>query len=62
MIDILIKSALDDIPGVGPAKRDMLLKQFGSVAKIKKLTVEQLLEVKGVSEKLAQAIVNKLKS
>ena len=55
-----IKSALDDIPGVGPAKRDMLLKQFGSVAKIKKLSVEQLREVKGVSEKLAQAIVNGL--
>lgn len=56
-----IKSVLDDIPGVGPAKRNMLLKKFGSVAKIKKLTLEQLIEVKGISPKLAAMIYKSLK-
>lgn len=55
-----IKSALDDIPGVGPAKRQLLLTEFGSVEQIRKLTVEELSAVKGVTPKLAQAILQKL--
>ncbi len=57
-----IKSALDDIPGVGPAKRQLLLTEFGSVERIRKLTVEELSAVKGVTPKLAQAILQKLTS
>ncbi len=57
-----IKSALDDIPGVGPAKRQLLLTEFGSVEQIRKLTVEELSAVKGVTPKLAQAILQKLTS
>ncbi len=55
-----IKSVLDDIPGIGPKKKKLLLNKFGSVANIKKLTVEQLIEVKGITEKLAEIILKKL--
>ncbi|MBK7143522.1 MAG: excinuclease ABC subunit UvrC [bacterium] len=55
-----IKSALDDIPGVGPAKRQLLLTEFGSVERIRKLSVEDLTQIKGITPKLAQAILQKL--
>jgi len=55
-----IKSALDDIPGIGPARREALLKRFGSVANIKKLTVDQLSELKGITPKLAEVILKHL--
>jgi len=51
-----IKSALDDIPGVGPAKRAALLKHFGSVKQIKAASVEELAAAPGISEKLAGVI------
>jgi len=56
-----IKSALDDIPGIGPAKRNLLLKKFGSVTRIKKATLEQLCEIKGINESLARTIQKQLK-
>jgi excinuclease ABC subunit C len=56
-----IASRLDAIPGVGPAKRDALLKHFGSVKRIREATTEQLTEVKGVNRKLAEAIKTYLK-
>jgi len=57
-----IKSKLDDIPGVGPARRNALLRQFGSVQGIREATVEQLAEVKGISRSLAEKITAALKS
>ncbi len=50
------KSELDDIKGIGEAKKKALLKHFGSVEKIKKASVEELMEVKGINEKLAHII------
>ena len=55
-----IKSALDDIPGIGPAKRGLLLNRFGSVEEIKKAAVEDLVVLKGINEKLAQKILKVL--
>lgn len=52
----LIKSVLDDIPGIGAAKRKKLLRHFGSVKKIREATKEELLKVKGLSERDAKAI------
>jgi len=57
-----IKSALDDIPGVGPSRRAALLRKFGSVARLKKATVEEISEVKNISPVLAQRISKTLKS
>ncbi|MFH2056308.1 MAG: excinuclease ABC subunit UvrC [bacterium] len=56
-----IKSALDDIPGIGPAKRQMLLKEFGSVKRIRDATIEQLTAMRGINEKLARVILKALK-
>jgi excinuclease ABC subunit C len=49
-------SALDEVPGLGPAKRKALLKHFGSVKKIRAATVEELVQVPGVGPALAETI------
>lgn len=51
-----VHSALDDIPGIGPAKRKILLKHFGSISKIKDATIEELAAVPGVSQKNAEVV------
>jgi len=45
-----LRSALDDIPGIGPAKRKALLVYFGSLQKIALASVEELRQVRGISE------------
>ena len=51
-----IGSVLDNIEGIGPAKRNALLSSFASVEDIKKADVETLMKVKGITEKHARAI------
>ncbi|HWR82349.1 MAG TPA: helix-hairpin-helix domain-containing protein, partial [Candidatus Deferrimicrobium sp.] len=55
-----VKSALDDVPGVGPARRDLLLKTFGSVDRIRRLSAQELAAVRGVNVKLAETILSVL--
>jgi excinuclease ABC subunit C len=57
-----IKSALDDIAGVGKSRRELLLKEFGSVERIKQATAEDLARVRGISVTLAQKILTALAS
>ncbi|MEA4923183.1 MAG: excinuclease ABC subunit UvrC [Eubacteriaceae bacterium] len=52
-----LRSVLDEIPGVGPVKRNALLAELGSVENIRKADVEQLLKADGITEKLAKAII-----
>ena len=52
------KSELDDIKGIGEAKKKALLKHFGSVEKIKNASIEELIEVKGINKELAEKIKN----
>ena len=54
----MTKSALDDIKGIGKVKKQTLLKQFGSVEKIKQATIEELMQVKGITKELAQKLKN----
>jgi excinuclease ABC subunit C len=51
-----LRSALDEIPGVGPALKKALVEHFGSVAAIRAATAEQLCDVKGIGPALAQRI------
>ena len=54
----ITKSELDDIKGIGEAKKQALLKTFGSVEKIKQASVEELMKVKGITENLAKSLKN----
>lgn len=47
----IIKSALQDIPGIGKVKQGRLLKHFGSVKRIQEASAEELLAVKGITKK-----------
>jgi excinuclease ABC subunit C len=51
-----LASELDAIPGIGPVRRRALLKAFGSLARIRTASVEQLAEVPGISRSLAEAV------
>jgi len=55
------ESLLDDCPGVSPSKKKALLKKFGSVARIKEATVEQIAEMSGFSVKSAEGILGYLR-
>lgn len=57
----IAKSSLDEIKGIGPKKKQELLKKFGSVEGIKKARIEELLEIKGINIDLAQEIKKQLK-
>ncbi len=50
------KSVLDEIEGIGPAKKKALLMKFGSVENMRKSSIEELLEVKGINKEIAERI------
>ncbi len=52
------ESALDEIPGVGERKKELLLKTFGSVRRISAATKEEVMAVSGITEELAEAILS----
>ena len=52
----MTKSELDDIEGIGKVKREALLKKFGTIEKIKQASIEELVEVKGITKNLAKKI------
>jgi len=49
---------LDDCPGVSRLRKQQLLKQFGSVARLRKATLEEIAAVPGVGVRLAQQVVD----
>lgn len=56
-----LHSALDDIPGIGPRKKQDLLVRFGSVEAIRRAKLEDLTQVRGISEMLAHRIQHGLR-
>jgi excinuclease ABC subunit C len=50
------RSILDDIPGVGPARRKALLDHFGSLEAVKKAGLDDLIAVQGIPRSSAEAI------
>jgi excinuclease ABC subunit C len=55
-------SVLDDVPGLGPARRAALIKHFGSVRKLGAASVEEIAAVPGIGPKLAVTITAALGS
>ena len=51
-----VHSILDDIPGIGPARRKALMKTFKSIENIREATVEELQNVPAITEKTAKNI------
>lgn len=52
----MTKSELDIIEGIGETRKNALLKKFGSVAKIKEASIEEIAEVSGINLELAEKI------
>ena len=55
-----LASILEQIPGIGPTRRKALLAHFGSIDAIRQASIEDLLEVKGMTRDVAQAIKDSL--
>lgn len=56
-----VKSPLDEIPGVGPRRKRMLLRLFGSVDRIREASLEELASVPTMTRKLAQQVLDYLR-
>ena len=50
------KSVLEEIAGVGPKRRQSILRQFGGIQGLARAGVEDIARVEGISRKLAQEI------
>ena len=48
-----LRSAIDDIEGIGPVRRRALLRHFGSLRRIREATVEDIAQVKGLNRDMA---------
>jgi excinuclease ABC subunit C len=57
---VMLESLLDEIPGLGSARRTALLDRFGSVTAIRKAAVSELATTPGIGEKLAETIAQSL--
>ena len=53
-------SALDNIPGLGEVRRKALLRQFGSVKRLRSASAEEIADVQGIGPSLAQTIASRL--
>ena len=51
-----VHSVLDDIPGIGPARRKALMKQFKGLEAIKEASIEELARVESMNEKAAAQV------
>jgi excinuclease ABC subunit C len=52
----MTKSVLDEISGIGESRKISLMKHFEKIENVKRASVEELCEVKGISEKIAEKI------
>jgi excinuclease ABC subunit C len=53
-------SVLDDIPGLGPARRKRLLKEVGGVQAVKAASLDTLKDLPWLPDKVAEAIYKKV--
>jgi len=52
----MLRSALDDIPGIGPQRRKALLRFFGSIEGIEGASMDDLLKVDKINKRAAEAV------
>jgi excinuclease ABC subunit C len=50
------ESILDDCPGVSQNRKNLLLRKFGSVKRLRKATVEEIASTEGIGQKLAEEV------
>ena len=55
-----LASRLDKIPGIGPGRRQLLLKRFGSIERILEATEEELTALPGITPEIALALKTQL--
>jgi excinuclease ABC subunit C len=53
---LTLRSALSDIPGIGPGRQRHLLRHFGSIRRVREATVDQLAAVPGINRTVAEAV------
>mgnify|MGYP000326219724 FL=1 len=52
----MLESRLEEIPGIGKKRRELLMRHYGSLNNLKKTTLEELKTLPGMSDKTAQAV------
>jgi excinuclease ABC subunit C len=57
---VMLESVLDEIPQMGRARRAALMERFGSVAALRKATLQELAQTPGIGEKIAEIIFHYL--
>ena len=53
---LTLRSALSDIPGIGPGRQRQLLRHFGSIKRVREATVDELASVAGMTRTTAEAV------
>jgi excinuclease ABC subunit C len=55
-----VRSALDEIPGIGPSRKKALIKKFGSVRGVREATIEEIAGTSGFTATLAEKVKSAL--
>jgi excinuclease ABC subunit C len=55
-----LSSPLDDVPGIGPTRKRSLLRRFGSLARLRAATVEEIAGTAGIGPELARVVHDRL--
>ena len=55
-----IRSSIDALSGIGPVRKKLLLRYFGSLEQIKRASVEDLCEVSGIGKSTAKSIFKEI--
>ncbi|HUU55559.1 MAG TPA: excinuclease ABC subunit UvrC [Armatimonadota bacterium] len=56
------ESVLDEIPGIGPTRKQKLIRRFGTIGRLRAASAEQIAEAAGCSREVAAAVVNHLRA
>jgi excinuclease ABC subunit C len=56
-----LRSSLEDLPGIGPGRRKLLLRHFGSLKKVREATLEELQQTPGLPESVAETLYRRFR-